>query len=124
MRKLGAVLDLQQGTCFLQTLGKAIPLKQGTTCLLMISLADLCQKPTKAVFVASQTDEPAASVVSRVVDQPEPKFLTSHADSSGSHGNDQGDGKCSHATAKAPADHAHEPGPDTGGSDSRAVSTT
>ena len=80
MRKLGAVLDLQQGTCFLQTLGKAIPLKQGTTGLLMISLADLCQKPTKATFVASSSEKPAASVVSRVVDQPEPKFPTSHAD--------------------------------------------
>ena len=122
MRRLGAVLDLQQGTCFLQTLGKAIPLKQGTTGLLMISLADLCQKPTKATFVASPTEEPAASVVSRVVDQPEPKFSPSHADPSGSHGNDQGDGRCSHATAETPIDHAHESGPDTGGSDCRSVS--
>ena len=55
MRKLGAVLDLQKGTCYLQTLNRAIPLKQGNTGLLMISLADLCKKSCLPAFVASKS---------------------------------------------------------------------
>ena len=119
MRKLGAVLDLQKGTCFMHTLGKAVSLRQGNTGLLMISLADLCHKPPKAEVVTSQIDEPQAFIVSRVADSPESSNLKSHAHSSRGHGNDPRDGRCSDATAQA----AHESGSITSGGDCRSVGT-
>ena len=93
MRKLGAVIDLKQGTCFSQTFGKAIPLKQGSTGLLIISLAELCRPQSTQALVAP-----------RVVDQPDYESLESHTNQARCHGDDLINSRCSLATAQDPPD--------------------
>ena len=109
MRKLGAVLDLQKGTCYLQTLNRAIPLKQGNTGLLMISLADLCKKSFLPAFVASKSVEHSAS------DQGE-----SHANQARCHEHDQGHRRSGDAIAQDSLDTADESSPNPGGRTGRA----
>ena len=109
MRKLGAVLDLTHGTCHLQKLDKAISLKQGTTGLLMISLADLCQNSSVSALAAS-----------KIVDQPAPEQICCHAHQEGHHGDDSRDRRCGHAASQDTPDSPDESGADASGRTRRA----
>ena len=110
MRKLGAVLNLEKNTCFLQTLGRSIPMRVGKTGLLMISMADLCQSSSMSAFVAS-----------RLVKSLESSSADRHAHSKGSHGDDQGDSRNRDAVASDSADSVDESSSNSGGRTSRAT---
>ena len=56
MKSLGAVLDLDQNTCYLKTMGRSLYLKENKNGLFMIDMSDLCrcsEKPSAAAFIAS-----------------------------------------------------------------------
>lgn len=111
MRKLGAVLNLEENSCVLQKLGRSIPLRIGKTGLLMINMADLCQSPPMSAFVTS-----------RLISPPESSSTDRHAYSKGSHGHDQGDSRSRDAVAPDFADPVDESGSSPGGRGSRAAS--
>ena len=90
--------------CFLQILDRTIPLKQGKTGLLMISMFDLRKPPQVSAFVTSRVDA-----------RLERKSFESHAQSQGSDENDQGNRRSSDATVEDPIDALDEPGADSGG---------
>ena len=43
MKSLGAVIDLVHETCYLQTIQRSLPLRENSTGLFVIDVADLCQ---------------------------------------------------------------------------------
>ena len=60
MKRLGMILDLQKGSCFLKVLNKSVTLHEGKTGLLMICIQDLCRNSTEcqSIFGASSRDKP------------------------------------------------------------------
>ena len=101
MKSLGAVLDLGQITCFLETLQRSLYLKENKTGLCMIDMSDLCQ--------SDKTTGAAAFVASRICAPPpsfESEILTSHADASGSARSPQDSGRSSARQPEAPSDHS------------------
>ena len=72
MESLGAVIDLGQSSCYLETLKHSLPLHENMNGLSVIDVADLCQ------------DSPRPSEADRALTPPPCLCSQDHADAPGS----------------------------------------
>ena len=100
MKSLGATIDLANSTCYLKTLDRSLPLKESSSGLFVIDMADLCQ-------VESSSNAAAFCASSSQIDPPPGLSCEHHADPSGSAGRPEGDRQRDHAESQDSDDALH-----------------